>query len=88
MNRATSSSKEGAGRPTAYQSKNLHNKRSHQPWYIKFTTSRGKKWLETALKDKAFALGFGADVEPGEARLDYDWKALKKYVSVWGVGVV
>lgn len=82
MNRATSISNEGMGRPTAYQSKYVHSKRSHQHWYIKFTTTRGKKWLDTALEDKAFRLGFMGikAVEPEPELLDYDWKALAKYV--------
>jgi len=60
------------------QSKYIHATRSHQPWYLKFANSRGKKWLVEAMKDKAFALGFGAKIEPEEWRLDYDWKALAK----------
>jgi len=86
-NRATASSKEGAGRPTAYQSKYIHAKRSHQPWYVKFTNARGKRWLVKALEDKDFAMGFGADVEPDDSRLDYDWKALAKVPRAWKVGV-
>ena len=86
-NRATSISKEGMGRPTAYQSKYVHSKRSHQPWYIKFTTARGQRWLKTALKDKAFCVGFGADVEVGESHLDYDYRKLEKVPRAWKVGV-
>jgi hypothetical protein len=87
MNRASAASKEGRGRPTAYQSKYVHSKRSHQPWYIKFTTSRGKRWLDQALKDKAFCLGFGADVEVGESYLNYDEKKLCKVPKEWKVGI-
>ena len=86
-NRKTASSKEGCGRPTAYQSKYVHSKRSHQPWYIKFTTTRGKRWLEVALKDKAFALGFGAEVVPHESLLDYDYKKLMKTPREFKVGL-
>ena len=85
-NRKTGASKEGRGRATAYQSKFVHSKRSHQPWYIKFTTARGKRWLQTALKDKAFALGFGAQLEPDESLLDYDYKALQKVPRAFKVG--
>ena len=87
MKRASAVSKEGRGRPTAYQSKYVPSKRSHQPWYIKFTTSRGKRWLEKALLDKAFCLGFGADVEVGESYLDYDYKKVAKVPRQWKVGV-
>ena len=37
-------------------------KRRKQPWYIEFTSARGKRWLEKALQDDAFRLGLGAKV--------------------------
>jgi|NorSeaMetagenome_1021524.scaffolds.fasta_scaffold129649_1 hypothetical protein len=80
VNRATAISKENMGRPTAYQSKYIHSTRTHQPWYIKFTTTRGKRWLDKALEDKAFRLGFMGlkSVKPEPELLDYDWKANAK----------
>jgi hypothetical protein len=44
-------------------------KRQNQPWYIEFTSPRGKRWLERAMQDEAFCLGLGAKVRLPAARL-------------------
>mmetsp|Transcript_5874 Transcript_5874/g.11311 ORF Transcript_5874/g.11311 Transcript_5874/m.11311 type:complete len:97 (+) Transcript_5874:493-783(+) len=75
------------GKVTGYQSQWKHRVRSRQPSYIKFTSSRGKRWLKEAMKDDAFRMGMGADVQPSEESLKWNWRANAKTPREWKTGL-
>ncbi|EKX35463.1 hypothetical protein GUITHDRAFT_118379 [Guillardia theta CCMP2712] len=63
------------GKQTATQTPHhVEIKRSHQSYYIRFNSKRGKKIVKTLMKDKAFLLGAGAKVELDPDQFKYDWR--------------
>jgi len=63
------------GKPTATQTpRHVQVKRSHQSYFIRFNSKRGKEILKTLMKDEAFLLGAGANVELDPEQFKYDWR--------------